>query len=298
VNPVPASIPSPSNNTIALGPLTIHIYGIMLAIGVLVAAWMARRRWVAKGHPADEMTDLLFWTVLAGIVGARLYHVITDYQLFTHHLLRAVEIWRGGLGIWGAVAGGGIMLVILAGRRHLDVGDLVDSIAPALLVAQAIGRWGNYFNQELFGGPTNLPWGLQIDPAKRPVGYAQFATFHPTFLYESLYCLLAFVALLMIEKRVKLVKGQLFALYCAFYTAGRFVWEEMRIDPAHTIGPLRINAWMSLTVFTAAWVWFVWLARHGHRPGHQHAAPPANTPTGTDAVDEPHGSRPNEESPA
>ncbi len=226
MNGLLASIPSPSNNAITLGPLTIHLYGIVLAVAVLVAAWIAQRRWVAKGHRSDEMTDLLFWTVLAGVVGARLYHVITDYQLFTHHPVRAFEIWRGGLGIWGAVAGGALVLVLLARRRHLDVGDLIDSIAPALIIAQAIGRWGNYFNQELFGAPTTVPWALHIDPAHRPVGYAQYATFHPTFLYESIYCLLGCVALLAIEKRATLVKGQLFALYCVFYTAGRFVLEE------------------------------------------------------------------------
>ena len=256
-----ASIPSPSQNTFALGPLAIHAYGVILAIAVLVAAGIAQRRWLAKGHAAAELSDLLVWIVIAGVVGARLYHVITDYELFTHDPLGTVEIWRGGLGIWGAVAGGGAALVILARRRHMDVGALIDSIAPALLVAQAIGRWGNYFNQELFGSPTRLPWGVGITPANRPVGYAHYVTFHPTFLYESLYCMLAFAVLIAVERRFRLVKGQVFALYFVLYTAGRFVWEEMRIDPAHTIGPLRVNAWMSLVVLAGSGWWFLRLGR-------------------------------------
>jgi prolipoprotein diacylglyceryl transferase len=267
-----AVFPSPPSNVVSLGPLSLHLYGAMLAVGIVVAAWIAERGWVAKRHPRKDLSDILVWVVIAGVIAARLYHVATDYQLYTHDPLKALEIWKGGLAIWGAVGGGGLAVVLLARRRHLDLGDLADSIAPALLVAQAIGRWGNWFNQELFGGPTNLPWALRIDPARRPRGYAQYATFHPTFLYESLYCLLVFAILLVIERRYRLAKGQVFALYAALYTAGRFVWEEMRIDPAHTIGPLRVNAWVSLVVFTSAWVLYFWL---GHRKTP--AAPPVDS---------------------
>ena len=172
-----------------LGPLLLHAYGLALAVGILVAARVAERRWVARGHPATEFANLVTWVVVAGIVGARLYHVVSDFQLFTGNPWTIVAIWQGGLSIWGAVAGGGVAVAVLARRRNLDAGDLVDSIAPAVALGQAIGRWGNWFNQEIFGTPTTLPWGLEIDRAHRPPGYEQFVTFHPMFLYESLYAI-------------------------------------------------------------------------------------------------------------
>jgi prolipoprotein diacylglyceryl transferase len=261
--PLVASIPSPSENVIHLGPVPLHMYGLMLAIGILVAARVAEVRWVRRGHPAKEFSDLVIWIVIAGVVGARIYHVITDYQLFEDDPLRAFEIWEGGLSIWGAVIGGAIAAAFLARRRHLDLGDMLDCIAPGLAFAQSIGRWGNWFNQELFGGPTTLPWGLEIDISNRPDEYLRFTTFHPTFLYESLYCLALGLALIWIDHHVKLKKFQLFALYCMGYTAARLVFEEMRIDPAHVIGPLRVNAWVSIVVFAVALGWFLWLGRHG-----------------------------------
>jgi prolipoprotein diacylglyceryl transferase len=260
---VVASIPSPSHNILYLGPVPLHMYGLMIAVGVLVAVKVAEVRWVKRGHPAKELSDIVVWVVIAGVIGARVYHVITDYELFTHDPLRAFAIWEGGLAIWGAVAGGAIAAIVLAHRRHLDLGDLLDSIAPGLALAQAIGRWGNWFNQELFGAPTSLPWGLEIDRAHRPDGYKQFATFQPTFLYESLYCAALALALIWIDRHFRLKKFQVFALYGAVYTAGRFVFEEMRIDPAHTIGPLRINAWVCIVVFLVSVAWFLWLGRHG-----------------------------------
>jgi prolipoprotein diacylglyceryl transferase len=263
LGPFVASIPSPSENVINLGPVPLHMYGLMLAIGILVAARVAEVRWVRRGHPAREFSDLVIWIVIAGVIGARIYHVITDYQLFDDDPLRAFQIWEGGLGIWGAVIGGAIAAAFLARRRHLDFGDMLDCIAPGLAFAQSIGRWGNWFNQELFGRPTTLPWGLEIDIANRPDEYLRFATFHPTFLYESLYCLALGLALIWIDHHVKLNKFQLFALYCMGYTAARFVFEGMRIDPAHLIGPLRVNAWVSIAVFLAALGWFLWLRRHG-----------------------------------
>jgi phosphatidylglycerol---prolipoprotein diacylglyceryl transferase len=259
----PASIPSPSENIVHLGPVPLHMYGLMLAIGILVAVRVAETRWVRRGHSAKEFSDIVIWIVVAGVIGARVYHVITDYQLFTDDWLKAFKIWEGGLGIWGAVVGGAIAAVILTRRRHLDLGDLLDCIAPGLLFAQAIGRWGNWFNQELFGAPTTLPWGLEIDMANRPHGYTQYATFQPTFLYESLYCLALGLALIWIDHHFQLKKFQLFAMYCMGYTAGRFVFEEMRIDPAHTIGPLRLNAWVSIGVFLGALIAYLWLGRHG-----------------------------------
>ena len=203
-----ASLPSPSRGIYYFGPLPLHAYGLALAVGILVAARVGQRRWVARGHPATEFADLVIWVVIAGIVGARLYHVVSDFQLFTGDPWKIVAIWQGGLSIWGAVAGGAIAVAVLARRRNLDAGDLVDSIAPAVALGQAIGRWGNWFNQEIFGEPTTLPWGLEIDRIHRPLGYEHFATFHPTFLYESLYALIVFAVLVWMERRFRFVKGQ------------------------------------------------------------------------------------------
>lgn len=260
---VVASIPSPARGVIEIGPLPLHLYGLIIAAGVLIAAWLAERRWVRRGHDGDAFSSLVLWMVLGGVVGARLYHVITDIQLFRGRWLDAFKIWEGGLGIWGAVMGGGIVAIVLARRRHLDVGDLIDSIAPALVLAQAIGRWGNWANQELFGRPSTLPWAVEIDPANRPPEYAAFSTFQPTFLYESLWCLAIFATLLVVERRVRLMKGQLFALYVMLYTAGRFVLENMRTDPANRFGPLRLNAWVALVCFVVAALGFVWAKRRG-----------------------------------
>ncbi len=266
-----ASIPSPSDGVIRLGPVPLHMYGLMIAVGVLVAAKVGKVRYIRKGGPdlAEEarhdravaFDSIAFWAVVGGIIGARLYHVVTDYQLFEGHPERMFEIWRGGLGIWGAVVGGALAAWIVGRRRHLVFADIADSIVPGLAFAQAIGRWGNYFNQELFGGPSTLPWAVEIDAAHRPVGYAHYATFQPTFLYESLWCVALGFALLWIDKRFTLVRGQLFWLYAGGYVVFRFVMEEMRIDPAHTIGPLRVNAWVSIAVFVISVTMFLVLGR-------------------------------------
>lgn len=256
------SIPSPSNGN--LGPF--HMYGLILAVGVLVAVWFAEHRWRVRGYPRDGIYDISFWVVIWGVIGARLYHVITDYQLYTHDPVKALQIWSGGLGIWGAVAGGAIAVVILARKHNYDALQLSDAIAPGVVLAQAIGRWGNYFNQELFGRPTSLPWALKIDLAHRPDQYKAFATFQPTFLYESLWCLLILGVLLWAERLPSHRRGQTFALYIALYTAGRFVFENMRSDPAHTIGGLRINAWVSILLFVIGVAWFLWLARQPADP--------------------------------
>ena len=264
-----ASIPSPSDGVLHLGPVPLHMYGLMIAVGVLVAARVGRTRYIRKGSGEAEESkargeafdSVAFWAVIGGIVGARLYHVITDYQLFEGHWERTIQIWRGGLGIWGAVIGGAFAVWVVGRRRGMVFADIADSIVPGLAFAQAIGRWGNWFNQELFGGPSSLPWAVEIDRAHRPAGYEKYATFQPTFLYESLWCLALGFALLYVDKRFKLVRGQLFALYAAGYTAFRFVMEEMRIDEAHTIGPLRVNAWVSIAVFLISVATFVALGR-------------------------------------
>jgi prolipoprotein diacylglyceryl transferase len=261
--PVLASIPSPDNGVIDIGPIPLHSYGLLLAIGVLVAAWIAERRWVARGFDGKTFSDMAVWIVVGGVVGARVYHVISDYQLFTDDWLRAFQIWKGGLSIWGVLAGGVIAVIVLTRIKHVGTLPLMDCIAPGLLAAQAIGRWGNYFNQELFGGPSDLPWAVEISPGNRPPGYLDATTFHPTFLYESLYCLFLLGVVLWVERRFRLRKGQMFALYLATYTFGRFFFEGMRIDPANEIFGVRINSWVSAIVCILSIGWFVWLGRRG-----------------------------------
>ena len=247
-----ASIPSPGRDSIDLGPLHLRAYGLIIALGVYVAVQWARARWVARGGKPSDITDLAVWCVPAGLVGARAYHVITDWQLFRGRWLDVFKIWEGGLGIWGAVAGGTVAALIVAQRRGLDKAALFDMAAPVIPLAQAIGRWGNYFNQELFGRPSTLPWALRIDTAHRPAGYQQFATFHPTFLYECLWDLTVVAIVLLVERRFRLRPGRLFAVYVAAYTFGRFWIELLRIDPANRIGGLRVNDWVSVFVFAAA----------------------------------------------
>jgi prolipoprotein diacylglyceryl transferase len=258
------------------------MYGLLLAVAVVVAVWVAEARWRRRGYPKDAIVDMAFWVVIAGVVGARLYHVITDYQLFDDDPLRAFQIWKGGLSIWGAVLGGALAVVVVCWRRKLPTTAVMDCMAPGIVLAQAIGRWGNWFNQELFGKPTTLPWGLEIAPAHRPVGYEGFSTFQPTFLYESLYCLAILGVLLLAERRLTLRQGQTFALYVMLYTFGRFWFENLRIDPAHHVAGLRVNAWVSVAVFAGALGWFLWLGRHSQpqrRPGA------ADLPTAGDGPD-------------
>lgn len=264
--PILGSIPSPSDGN--LGPF--HMYGVILAVGVLVGVYVSEHRWRRRGYPKDGIYDIAFWVVIWGVIGARVYHVITDYQLFEDDPLRAFQIWKGGLGIWGAVIGGALAVIVITHRRHLPTLVVMDCLAPGIVLAQAIGRWGNYFNQELFGKPTSLPWGLEISEAHRPLGYALDKTFQPTFLYESLACLAIFGILLLVERRAHLKIGQTFALYVALYTFARFFFENLRIDKAHEIAGMRLNAWVSILVFLFGVVWFVWLGRHEpeqRRPG-------------------------------
>jgi prolipoprotein diacylglyceryl transferase len=259
-------IPSPPSNGISIGPLRLHLYGFLIVAGVFAAVWLSDRRWRARGGEPGTFSAIALWAVPGGLIGARLYHVATDYELYTHHPLDAFKIWQGGLGIWGGIAGG-----VLAGwlyiRRHdLDFAAILDCVAPALPLAQAIGRWGNYFNQELFGRPTTLPWGLKIDIANRPQAYANSATFHPTFLYESLWDLAVVGLVLLVEKRTRLKKGYLFAVYVSLYTFGRFFTEYLRIDFAHKILGLRINDWMSIIVFLTATIVLLTKGRERSQP--------------------------------
>ena len=280
VPPIPGFIPSPSNGTFNLGPIPIHVYGLLLAVGVVVGTLIAERRWQRWGHDRREIGDIIVVVVIFGVVGARLYHVATDYQLFYGRWIQVVEIWRGGLSIWGVIIGGTLGVVVMTRRHHLDALGIMDAMTVGVLVAQGIGRWGNYFNQELFGGPTRLPWGLEIAPAHRPPGYLKYSTFHPTFLYESLYCFALVGAVVWAERRWVLRRGQSVALYIALYTFGRFWFENLRIDPAHHLFGLRVNAWVAMLAFFAAVFAFWWLGRHGRvdpKRYPDHVAPDATS---------------------
>lgn len=253
-----ASLPSPSSGTLELGPLRLNAYGLMIALGAIAATWLVGRRLEARSWGTrDDASSIAMWAVPAGVVGARLYHVVTDWERFDGRLIDTVKIWKGGLGIWGGLVAGTIVGLWVARRRGLGVGRVLTVVAPALPLAQAIGRWGNWFNQELFGRATTLPWGLEIDDKKLPDGFEPGTLFHPTFLYESLGCLVLVGVLLQIDRRIPLKPGRLFAVYAAGYAVLRFFVEGLRIDPAKSAGGLRLNQWVSLVVFSAAVAFFV-----------------------------------------
>jgi prolipoprotein diacylglyceryl transferase len=264
------SIPSPSTSIWYIGAFPLRAYALCIIAGIIVAMIIATRRWRARGGTADSMELMVVVGVPFGIVGARLYHVITDYQLYFgpgRQPLDALKIWQGGLGVWGAIALGVLGGYLVARRRKIAFPAVLDAIAPAILVAQAIGRLGNWFNQELFGRPTTLPWGLEIASDYRPAGYAQFATFHPTFLYEVLWNLAAAVLLVWLDRRFRLGHGKVFALYVMLYCAGRFWIEALRIDTVNEIGGFRLNNYTALSGFVVALVWLIWLIRN--RPGRE-----------------------------
>jgi prolipoprotein diacylglyceryl transferase len=246
-----ASIPSPSSGSLHLGPLKLNAYGMMIALGVIAAMWLWSRRVEARGVATrDDVSAIAMWAVPAGIIGARLYHVVTDWSRFSGDLIEIVKVWKGGLGIWGGIALGVPVGILVAKRRGLPIGVLITCVTPALALAQSIGRWGNWFNQELFGRPTTLPWALRVSDANAiAAGYPAGTTFHPTFLYESVASALLCIALLVLDRRVVMRPGRLFFFYTAGYTAYRFFIEGLRIDPAHHIGGWRINQWVSLAVF-------------------------------------------------
>lgn len=261
----PTYIPSPSQGVWYLGPVPIRAYALCILLGIVVATLWTQRRWAARGRDPEQVLDIVFWAVPFGIVGGRLYHVITDPELYFapgRQPIRALYIWDGGLGIWGAVALGAVGAWIGCRKHGVRLADFADAVAPGLVLAQAIGRWGNYFNQELFGGPTTLPWGLLIDPAHRPADTPDIATYQPTFLYESLWDVGVALLLVWAGRRFQLRRGRLFALYVAAYTVGRAWVEALRVDHANHFLGLRLNDWTSLVVFLGAMV-FLLVRRSG-----------------------------------
>jgi prolipoprotein diacylglyceryl transferase len=253
-----ASIPSPSSGEFSIGPLSIHMYGLMLLLAIAGAVWLTGIRWVRRGGDWDLIFRVAVWGVAAGIVGARAYHVATSWDEVPDDWWGVFAVWEGGLGVWGGIFLGTVVGAIVVKRSGESVLAFLDAAAPGLLLAQAIGRWGNWWNQELFGEPTDRAWGLEIDPERRPAEYFDRETFHPTFLYEFLWNLLGVGLLLLVDKLARLRPPALFALYVAFYCFGRF-WEELlRVDPSHELGPLRLNAWVSIVLFVLATAFFVW----------------------------------------
>jgi prolipoprotein diacylglyceryl transferase len=272
-----ASIPSPSTGDIEVGPLELHAYGLMLLLGILAAVWLTGIRWTRRGGDWDLVLRVAMWGVAGGIVGARAYHVLTSWSEVPDEWWGPFAVWRGGLGVWGGIAGGVLAGAIVVRRSGNSVFKFMDAVAPGLLLAQAIGRWGNYFNQELFGEPTDLPWGLEIDPARRPAQFADSETFHPTFLYEFGWSLLGVIVLLLVDRRFRIKPPGLFALYVAWYTFGRTFEELIRIDPSHEYLGFRLNFYVSATLFVLAVIWFVWAQR---RPVEGEPPKPRPVPEG------------------
>lgn len=267
-----AYIPSPSRGVIHLGPVPLRGYAFCIIIGVFVAVWLGNKRWVARGGRAGTVADIAVWAVPFGLVGGRLYHVITDYQLYFSEgrdWVDAFKIWEGGLGIWGAIAFGALGAWIGCRRRGIPLPAYADAVAPGIAFAQAIGRWGNWFNQELYGRPTDVPWALEITSSTdgRVPG-----TYHPTFLYESLWCIGVALLVIWADRRFKLGHGRAFALYVAAYCAGRFWIEYMRVDDAHHILGLRLNDWTAMIVFLLAVTYIVLSAKK--RPGREPVVEP------------------------
>ena len=266
------SIPSPSNGVWYLGPVPIRGYALSIILGIVAAIWIGERRWVARGGRAGEVQDLALWAVPFGLVGGRVYHVLTDHELYFgagRQPIEALYVWKGGLGVWGAVAFGALGVYLGARRKGIRMLPVLDALAPGVLVAQALGRWGNWFNQELFGKPTDLPWGLEIDVDHRPPGYLDDPTFHPTFLYEFTWNLAAFAFVLWADRRFRLGHGRVLALYVMAYTLGRGWIEMLRIDTVELsdVGGLRFNVWTSIVLFVVAAVAFLVSLRL--RPGRE-----------------------------
>ena len=243
------TLPSPSSPVLfEVGPFALRYYGLCIALGIALATWITACELKRKGYDSALALDALFIVVPLGFIGARLYHVITDYELYRRDPIPGIfEVWNGGLGIYGAVIGGFLGVLLFARIRGINPLALADAIAPGLILAQAAGRWGNYFNQELFGRPSNLPWAIEIAPDNRPAGFKDAESFHPTFLYESIWDVLVCLILLFVARRfaARLKNGDILLLYVSLYSIGRFFVETLRIDPAFLIGDFRGNLFVS-----------------------------------------------------
>ena len=254
------SIPSPSTGVIYLGSLPLRAYSLFIILGIFVAIWLGNKRWIAKGGKPGQVSDVALFAVPFGIIGGRIYHVATDWEKYFgsgQNWIDALKIWNGGLGIWGAILFGGVGAWIGCKYYKIYLPPFADAIAPGIIFAQAIGRLGNYFNQELFGKPTDLAWGLEIAEKFRPQGFESFATFHPTFLYEIIWNVLIGFGLIYLDRKYKIGHGRLFALYVSLYSLGRLFIENLRIDEARLILGFRFNVFTSLVVIVGGLIYFV-----------------------------------------
>ena len=260
-----AAIPSPTLSELNIGPLTLHFYALCIIAGIVIAVRVGDKRFVSRGGDLGDVATIAFWSVPAGIIGGRIYHVITSWGSFSSPL-DAIAIWRGGLGIWGAISLGtvgawfGYKFLLKSKPQLPTFGVFLDALAPGVLLAQAIGRWGNWFNIELFGKPVNAPWALQVPLDSRPNGYESFPTFHPTFLYESIWCVVVAILLIKADKAgffAGAKSGTLFIAYIALYTLGRGLIEVLRIVTSSQILGMRLNFWTSLVIFIGSAAWFV-----------------------------------------
>jgi prolipoprotein diacylglyceryl transferase len=289
-----ASFPSPGQSVWNLGPFPIRAYALCIIIGIVVCVWLGERRWVARGGQRGTVGDIAVWAVPFGVIGGRLYHVMTDPELYFgegQNPVTALYIWRGGLGVWGSIALGALGAYIGCRRRGVKFRAFADAVAPGIAIAQGIGRFGNWFNQELFGRPTDLPWALEIDAEHRrglPAEYQQADTFHPTFLYEALWNFGVAGMVIWADRRYRLGYGRAFALYVMGYTAGRGWIEYLRIDTVNHLFGLRLNVWTSILLFALALAYFVIVGRrHPGRETEVEPAPPeqdddASTPKSSD----------------
>ena len=255
------TIPAPSLRELELGPLEIRLYALCILAGIALAYVITVRRWRARGGRPDLVFEVLIWGVPAGLVGGRLYHVITSSDQLGEEWYAPLAIWEGGLGIWGAIAAGVAVGAYVAHRRGADVGALMDAAAPGILVAQAVGRLGNYFNQELFGGPTGVIWALEVDPERRPQDSPDASTYYPTFLYELLWNLGAAALLVWIGRRFRIRPPGIFALYVALYSLGRLFWEQLRVDPSRILLGQRLNFYVALALMLGGLAAFLWTQR-------------------------------------
>jgi prolipoprotein diacylglyceryl transferase len=257
-----ASLPSPSDGVIELGPLPLHLYGVMIALGIVAAVSLMGRRLEAAGTGSrDDAGSMATAAVLAGIVGARVYHVATEWERFRDDPARIVEIWKGGLGVPGGILLGTLVGVWAIRRRGVSAAAALTAAAPAVPLAQAIGRWGNWWNQELYGRATTLPWGLEIDEQHLVPGAAPGQLFHPTFLYESLWNLALCGVLALLDRAFRPQRGRLFAMYLVGYGVGRLWVEGLRIDATKTGGGLRLNQWMAIVITVGGLAYLLWSAR-------------------------------------
>ena len=254
-----ASIPSPEGGEFAVGPLQFHVYGLSYALAIFVAGWITVKRWEARGGDRELVYDVILWAIPAGIIGARIYFIITSSSEVPSEWWGPFAIWEGGLGSWGGFAAGVGAAIWRLTRAGVSVASALDAAAPAILVAHAIGRvGGNYVNQELFGKPSDLPWAVEISPANRPEGFEQYTTFQPTFFYEAIWDLALAGFLVWLERHREIRPPGLFALYVTGYSAFRIFEEYLRVDPSHYILGLRLNFFVSIVFATGGAIWFAW----------------------------------------